>query len=206
MVRKCFWLEQSTLMPNVGWSNIRDYFNRLEDSSNYSASVLQTNVAKNTSSTAERGYWKSNAIRITTILSSTLWWPLYPFFSCCSTLYRLEVIPRCCNDLSYIFILITTAKHPKQNKWFDKKWNQLSMLPSTMTPLYDAFACAFGLWCSFFQLLSKMTHSFAYKTNRMVAGVLQSIETIMHAWSVSASSQSALFKSKTFSYHMVVLQ
>ena len=34
---------------------MRDCFNRLEDSSDYSASVLQTNVAKNTSSIAERG-------------------------------------------------------------------------------------------------------------------------------------------------------
>ena len=34
---------------------MRDCFNRLEDSSNYSASVLQTNVAKNTSSIAGRG-------------------------------------------------------------------------------------------------------------------------------------------------------
>ena len=34
---------------------MRDCFNRLEDSSTYSASVLQTNVAKNTSSIARRG-------------------------------------------------------------------------------------------------------------------------------------------------------
>ena len=51
-----------------------------------------------------KGYRKSNAIRITAIMSSTLWWPLYPFFSYCSTLYGLEMIPRCCNNLSYIFI------------------------------------------------------------------------------------------------------
>ena len=80
------------------------------------------------------------------------------------------------------------------------------MLLSTKTLLYDAFACAFGLQCSFLQLLSKMTHSFACKINRIVAGVLQLIETITHAWSVSALSQRALFKSKTFSYCMVVLE
>ena len=73
------------------------------------------------------------------------------------------------------------------------------MLPSTKTLLYDAFACAFGLRCSFLRLLSKTTHSFACKTNRIVAGILQSIETITHAWSVSALSQSALFKSKMLS-------
>ena len=44
------------------------------------------------------------------------------------------------------------------------------------------------------------------KTGRIVAGGLQSLEIIMHAWSVSASSQSALFKSKIFSYCMVVLE
>ena len=91
-------------MPSDGWSSMRDCFNRLEDSSSYSASVLQTNVAKNTSSIAKRGIEKkSNAICITAIMSSTLWQPLYPFFSYCFTLYRLEVIPRCCNNLLYIY-------------------------------------------------------------------------------------------------------
>ena len=42
-------------MPTAGWPNKRDYFNRLEDSSNYSASVLHTNVAKNKISIAGRG-------------------------------------------------------------------------------------------------------------------------------------------------------
>ena len=43
-----------------------------------------------------------------------------------------------------------------------------------------------------------MAHSFACKTNRIVTGVLQSIETITHTWSVSTSSQSALFKQEHF--------
>ena len=34
---------------------MRDCFNQLEESSNYSASLLQTNIAKNTSSIAGRG-------------------------------------------------------------------------------------------------------------------------------------------------------
>ena len=42
-------------MPRAGRLSMRDCFNRLEDSSNYSGSVLQTNVAKNTSPIAERG-------------------------------------------------------------------------------------------------------------------------------------------------------
>ena len=79
-------------------------FNQLEDSSNYSASVLHTNVAKNMSSITGRGIEKSNAIRIMTIMSSMLWRPLYTLFSYCFTLYRLGVMFRCCNNLSYIFI------------------------------------------------------------------------------------------------------
>ena len=47
------------------------------------------------------------------------------------------------------------------------------MLPSTKPLLYDAFARAFGFRCSFLRLLNKTTHSFACKTNRIVAGVLQ---------------------------------
>ena len=74
---------------------------------------------------------------------------------------------------------------PKQNKWFNKWHNQSSMLPSTKTLLYDAS----GLQCSFLWLLSKKTHSNACKTNRIVTGFLHSIETITHAWSVSALSQ-----------------
>ena len=43
-----------------------------------------------------------------------------------------------------------------------------------------------------------------YLTNRIVAGLLQLIKTITHAWSVSAPSQSALFKPKMFSNCIVV--
>ena len=59
------------------------------------------------------------------------------------------------------------------------------MLPSTKTLLYDTFVRASGLQCSFLRLVSRTNHSFACKTNRIVAGVLQSIETIMLAWSGS---------------------
>ena len=80
------------------------------------------------------------------------------------------------------------------------------MLPSTKTLLYDTFACAFNLQCYFLRLLSKMTHLLACKISRIVAGVLQLIETIAHAWSINALNQSALFKPRTFSYRMVVLE
>ena len=51
-----------------------------------------------------KGCPKSNTIRIVTIMSSILWRPLCPLFSYCSTLYRLEVMSQCSNNLSYIFI------------------------------------------------------------------------------------------------------
>ena len=154
-----------------------------------------------------KGYQKSNAIRITAIMPSTLWWPLYSLFSYCFTLYRL----RWCLDAVIIFLLylsihISTVKYPKQNKWFNKWRNQLSMLSSTKTLLYNALDCALGIQCSFLQLFSKAIHWFACKTNRTVTGVLQLIETIMHAWSVTTSSQSTQFKPKMFSYHIVVLE
>ena len=46
-------------------------------------------------------------------------------------------------------------------------------------------------------LAKRLTHLFVNPVE-MVAGVLQLIETIMHVWSVSALSQSALFKPKPF--------
>ena len=42
-------------MTNANLPSIHNCFNRLEDSSNYSAGVLQTDVAKNTSSIVGRG-------------------------------------------------------------------------------------------------------------------------------------------------------
>ena len=152
-------------------------------------------------------YQKSNTIRITAIVS-TLWRPFYLLFSCCSILYRLEVIPRCCNNLSYIFIHTYYHYQASKAKQMVRQTVEpvVMMLPSTKTLLYDAFGHAFVLRCSFLRLLSKMTHSFACTTNRIVAGVLQSIKTITHAWSVSTSSQSTLLKSKTFSYCMEVLE
>ena len=121
----------------------------------------------------KKEYWKSNAISITAIMSSMLRRSLYPLFSYCFMLNRLEVMSQCCNNFfTYLSIYISTVKHPKQNKWFNKWWKQSSMLPSTKTLLYDAFACAFGLRCSFFRLLSKTTYSFAFTTSRIVTEVL----------------------------------
>ena len=77
---------------------------------------------------SQEGVSKSNAIRITAIISSMLWQPLYPFFSYCSTLYRLEVMSRCCNNLLSIYI--STVKHPKHNKWFkNSRTNRQCFLP-----------------------------------------------------------------------------
>ena len=118
MVRKCFWLEQSALARSADWSSMRDCFNRLEDSSTYSASVLQTNVAKNTSSIAGRG-----------IESQMLYVSRQSCLLCNGDHYipSFLIVPPCIGlrwfldaviiFLTYSSIHITTAKHPKQNKW-----------------------------------------------------------------------------------------
>ena len=119
--KKRFWLEQSALMPSAGWSSKCDCFNRLEGSSNYSASVLQTNIAKNTSSIAGR----RNESQM-----------LYVSRQSCLLRYgdhyilSFLVVPpgislRWFLDaviifLTYLSIHSSTAKHPKRNKWFDK--------------------------------------------------------------------------------------
>ena len=53
--KKCFWLEQGTLARSAGWPNMHDCFSWFEGSNNYSAGVLQTSIAKNTSSITGRG-------------------------------------------------------------------------------------------------------------------------------------------------------
>ena len=76
-----------------------------------------------------------------------------------------------------------------------------STLPSVKTPLYDDLA--FNNPSS--DYLRRRLISFACITNKIISGLLQSIETIIHTWSLSTSRQSALFKSKIFAYYMVVL-
>ena len=161
MVRRRFWHEQSALILSAGWPSICDCFNRLEHSSNYSrsAGVLQTNVAKNTSS-----------IAVSSIESQMLYVSWQSCLLCYGNHYIpcFPIVPPCISKrwslnaeiifLIYLSIHIFTVKQPNQIKWFDKWWNQSSMLPSIKILLYDAFAHAFGLWCSFLWLLSKMTH------------------------------------------------
>ena len=55
----------------------------------------------------------------------------------------------------YLPIHITTVKHPKQNKWFDKMWNQSSMLPSLThyCMMFSAFDTP-----SFDYLAKQLTH------------------------------------------------
>ena len=93
---------------------MRDCLNHLEDSSNYSAGVLQTNVTKNTSSIAGMGI-KSEK--------------LYVSWQSCLLLYGdhyipcFLIVPRCiglrlCPDaiiaiLIYLSIHISAIKHPK---------------------------------------------------------------------------------------------
>ena len=99
-VRKHFWLEQSALMPSDGRSNMYDCFDRLEDSSSYSASVLQTKVAKNMSSIAE-GISK---VKCYTYHGNHVFYFMATIIFLLFLFSRLEVIPSCCNNLTYIFI------------------------------------------------------------------------------------------------------
>ena len=147
---------------------------QLENSSNYSASVLQTNVAKIIMSYIAGRSIKSQMLYISQQSCLLCYGDRY---SPCFLIVPPCIGLRWCPDTVIIFLIylsihISTVEHPKQNKWFDKWWNQLSLLLSTKILLYNVFAHAFGLWCSFFWLLSKTTHSFACKTSRIVAEVL----------------------------------
>ena len=105
MVRKCSWLEQSTLTPSTDWSSIRTWLFQLIGGSQQLFHQCFTNKCYQKYEFYNRkGYRKSNAIQIIAIVSPTLSWPLYALFSYHSTLYRLEVMSQYCNNLSYIFI------------------------------------------------------------------------------------------------------
>ena len=105
MVRKCFWLEQSALMPSPGWPNTFVWlFQSIGGLQQQFCQCFTNKCCQKYEFYYRKGYRKSNAICIMVIMSFTLWQPLYPLFSFCFTLYKLEVIPRCCNNLSYIFI------------------------------------------------------------------------------------------------------
>ena len=144
-------------------------FSRLEDTSNYSASVLQTNFAKGMSSITGRG--------IESQIPYVSWQSYLPdydnHFISCFLILPPNIGLRWCPDaviifLIYLLIHISIVKHPKQNKWFKNSGtiNQC-YVPSSNTLLYNGFAHAFGYYCSFLRLLSKITHSFACKSNRM---------------------------------------
>ena len=154
-------------------------------------------------------YRKSNAIHIMAIVSSTLRQSLCPFFSYCSTLYRLEVIPRCRNNLSYIFI--HTYYHCQASK--AKQMVQQIAEPVVKCSLPLRHYCmmlllvllAFGAPSSDY-LAKQLTHLLVKPTEWLLQSSNRLKQSRRYAWSVSASSQSTLFKSKTFSYHMVVLE
>ena len=155
MVRKHFCLEQNALVPSVGRPSMHDCFNQLENSSNYSACVVQTNVASSIA---------GKVVKSQMLYLSQQWCLLHysgRYIPC------FIIVPPCiglkwCSNVVIVFLIcwsihISTVKQPKQNKWVNKWQNQSSMLPSIRTLLRDAF----GLRCSFLWLLSKTTHSFA---------------------------------------------
>ena len=179
---------------------MRDCLNQLEESRNFSAGALQANLANKTISIAGRG------------LESQM--------LCVSLHYRLPVMA---NSASYVFLLyrpvsawsgvhkalITflvylsthtfAVKYPKQNQWFDKWWS----LPCFLLRHYCMMLLAFDAPSSSYS--ARIRVSFPYRTNIIVAGLLQSLQIITHTWSVSASCQGTLFDPKTLFNCIVVL-
>ena len=95
-IRKHLWLEQSALTPSAGWPSMRDCFNGLEDSSNYSASVYKQMSLK-----YEFYHRKGVSQMLYVSRQSCLLHYGDHYIPCRSTLYRLEVMSQCCNNFSY---------------------------------------------------------------------------------------------------------
>ena len=93
--RKTFlaWTEHSDA-KHTGWSSMCNCFNWLQDSSNYSAGVLQTNVVKNMSSITGRGI-KSQTLYITRHHVFYIMATMYPLFSYCSTIDGCQICQNC---------------------------------------------------------------------------------------------------------------
>ena len=130
-------------MPNAGWPSMHNCFYWLEDSSNYSASVLQTNIAKNMSSITGEGI-KSQMLYVSQQSCLLGYGDYYiTLFSHYFTLYRLEVTSWCCNNLSYIFIhtYFHCQAFKAKQMVLTNSGNQLSILPSTKTLLYAMVLC-----------------------------------------------------------------
>ena len=156
----------------------------------------------------QKGCQKPNAICIMALVSSSYaWWPLYPLFSCYITLIGL------CNVLNVVIIFLinlpihtSIVKHPKQNKWFKNSEPVVSVgcstSPSTKTLLHDAF----GLWGSFPDFCAKnLLHLLVKPKNSCWTPPIDSIATYSYLISQHFAC-SALFKPKTFSYCIIVLE
>ena len=176
---------------------MHDCPNQLEESNIYSASVLPKHLLKHEFH-RRKACQKSNAICIMAIMSSTLWRPLYPCFL---------IVPHCiglkwCSNIVIIFLIYlsihtSTVEHPKQNEWFDMG-TSLQCCFSPHLPLKHYCMVLLALDSPSSTYLAKWLRWYAYKTNIIVAGLLQLIETITHTWSVRASSQDALLQPKFF--------
>ena len=111
----------------------------------------------------------------------------------------LKQCSQCFNNLSGIVILTYFCCEVSKEKPVVRQMvNQSSMLlqftfPSTKTLLHGALA--FNAPSSSYS--TRICISFPYRTNRIVAGLLQLTEIITHTWSVSASCHSTLFEPKT---------
>ena len=152
-------------------------------------------------------YQKSNAIPITAIMFSSYGNHYIPCFL---------IVPPCtglrwCPNAVIIFLIyLSTHIFPLlsiQSKTNDST-NSGTSIPCC-PPLRHYYMMPLLILLAFdapsSDCLAKQHTHLLVKPTEWVTRVLQSIETIMYAWSVGASSQSTLFKPKTFSYHMVVL-
>ena len=173
---------------------------------NYIAQCLRYNVLSISWVLLQKGCQKPNAICIMVLVSSSYaWWPLYPLFSCYITLIGLS------NVLNVVIIFVinllihtSIVKHPKQNKWSKNSEPIVgvgcSTSPSTKTLLHDSF----GLWGSFPDYSAKNLLNLLVKPKN---SCWTPIDSNNHAYLVGQRfASSALFKPKTFSYCIIVLE
>ena len=138
---------------------MRDCLNRLEESRNFSAGVLQADPVNKMIPITGRGLESQKlCVSLHSCLpvmakSTSLVFLLYHPVSAWSDVHNVLI-----TFLVYLSIHTSAVKYPKQNQWFNKWWNKSSMvqftLPFAKTPLHDAF----GFRRPFLQLLNRNTH------------------------------------------------
>ena len=100
-----FLLEQSTLARSADQPNVRDCLSQLEESSNFSAGVLQANLANKMISIAGRARpQKTDAMHVTAMLSFSNGKQYIPHLLNVSPGIGLKRCSQCFNNFPGIFI------------------------------------------------------------------------------------------------------